>query len=75
MPVGLDDRREGRRDDNALHLGGVRLDGLKDAGGTLDGGVEDPLDRVVEVVVEGRGGVEDIFERGLRLDGLFVCSG
>ena len=70
--VRVDNRRKGRRDDDALHLGRVRLDGLEDAGGALDRWVEDILDRVLELVVEGRGGVEDIVEGGLRYHGLFV---
>lgn len=47
------------------------LDGLENPGGSLNRGVQEVLDGVLDIVVEGGRRVQDVVERGVTLNGLF----
>lgn len=49
----------------------MSLDRLEDAGGTFDRRVEDLLDGIRELEMEGGGRMDHIFERWIRLDSLY----
>lgn len=66
------DGGEGGGDDDALHLGGIGGNGLKDARGALDGGVEKVLLVVLDLKGEGGGGVDHTID---ALDGLIEGTG
>lgn len=58
-------------DHNTLHRGSMGLDGLENPGGSLNRGVQEVLDGVLDIVVEGGRRVQDVVERGVTLNGLF----
>jgi hypothetical protein len=62
MAIWIDNRSKGRGDDNSFHRRRIGLDCLQDAGGSLDRGIEEILDRVLDVVMERRRRVKDIVE-------------
>lgn len=62
MAIWIDNRGKGRGDDNSFHRRRIGLDCLQDAGGSLDRGIEEILDRVLDVVMERRRRVKDIVE-------------
>lgn len=60
MALWIDNRSKGRGDDNSFHRRRIGLDCLQNAGGSLDGGIEEILHRVLDVEVERRRRVKDI---------------
>lgn len=62
--AGVEDGGKRRRDDDAAHVRRVPLDAAQDAGGAVDGRVDELGPGVGEVVVERRGRVQDGGEGG-----------
>jgi hypothetical protein len=61
-----------RRDHHSLHGGNISLDSFQNSFGAVDSGVEDFLDGVGEVVVEGGGCVNDIVVSWSRFEDLSI---
>lgn len=72
MLLGVDNRRERGGDHHTLNGRGMGLDGLEDTRGAFNRRVEEVLDGVLHVVVEGRCRMQDVVERGVTLHGLFI---
>lgn len=61
--LGIDNRSKRGCDDDSLHRRCMGFDSLEDARGSLDGGIQEVLNGVLDIEVEGRSSVQDIFER------------
>lgn len=70
MLLGVDNGGERRSDDDPLHSRGVGLDRLQDSSRSLDGGVQEVLNGVLDIEVERRCCVEDIVEWRVRFNSL-----
>jgi len=57
----VEDGGEGGGDDDALDGGVVGVDGFQDLGGAVDGGVQEVALVVLDLGLEGGGGVDDLF--------------
>lgn len=60
--LGVDDGGERRGNDHSLHCRRVGLDGLQDTRSALDGGIQEVLDGVLDIEVEGRRSVQNVVE-------------
>lgn len=65
---------ERRRNHHSFHRRNISLDRVENSLGTVDGRVEDFLDGVGEVIVEGGGRVNDIVVGWPRFEDLFIIS-
>lgn len=72
MLLRVDNGGERRSDDNPLHSRGVGLDRLQDSSRTLDGGVQEVLDGVLDIEVKRRCCVEDIVEWRVGFNSLLI---
>lgn len=64
--------RKRRRNHHSLHGWNIILNSVENALSAVDGWVEDLLDRVGEVIVEGRGRVNDIIVGWARFEDLSI---
>ena len=71
--VGVNNGGERRSDDNPLHSRGVGLDRLQDSSRSLDGGVQEILNRVLDIEMERGCCVEDIVEWRIRFNSLWFA--
>ena len=68
--LGVHNGRKRRGNHHTLHTRSMSLDGLENARGALNRGVQEVLDGVLHVVVEGGCRVQDVVERGVSLNSL-----
>lgn len=68
--LAIDNSSKGRGDDNSLNRWGIGLNGLEDTSCSLDRGVQEVLDGVINVKVERGCRVKHIIERRVCFDGL-----
>lgn len=68
--LGVDNGGERRGNDHSLDCRRVGLDGLQDARSALDSGIQEVLDGVLDIEVEGRCSVQNVVEWRVGFDGL-----